>query len=81
MPFVRYTYGPDIARYGDQPVQVEDVEVRVLAEMRRAEEVGPEELAQLRKADLQKLAEDVGTEVPAKASRRQIAEKLTSPED
>jgi hypothetical protein len=80
MPFIRYTYGPDIARFGDQPVQVEDVEVRVLTEMRRAVEVGPDELAELPKADLQQMADDAGTEVPAKASRKQIVEKLTQPE-
>lgn len=80
MPFIRYTYGPDIAQYGDQPIQVEDVEVRVLTEMRRAEVVSPDELAELPKSDLQQLADEAGAEVPAKASRKQIVEKLTQPE-
>jgi hypothetical protein len=80
VPFIRYTYGPDIARYGDGPIQVEDVEVRVLTEMRRAVEVAPDELAELPKADLQQMADDAGVEVPARAPRKQIVEKLTQPE-
>jgi hypothetical protein len=39
MPFIRYTYGPDIAEYGSDPIEVPEVTVKVLTERRRAVEV------------------------------------------
>jgi hypothetical protein len=39
MPFIRYIYGPDIAEYGSDPIEVPEVTVKVLTERRRAVEV------------------------------------------
>jgi hypothetical protein len=39
VPFIRYTYGPDIAEHGSDPIEVPEVTVKVLTERRRAVEV------------------------------------------
>ena len=64
MPLIRYTYPPDVRKFGDQPVLVEDVEARVLCDdMRRAVRVSEDDLADLKKAELAELAEQVGADV------------------
>jgi hypothetical protein len=78
MPFIRYIYGPDIARHGDKPILVEDVEVRQLTADRRAVAVSDEELAELSKPELVEAAEEARVEVSAKDTKAKIVEKLQS---
>lgn len=77
MPLIRYTYGPDIAKHGDQPILVEDVELRTLVEMRRAVPVEAAELAELPKAALLEVAEEAGVEVKKSAPKAKVAEAIT----
>lgn len=71
MQLVRFTYGPDIAKHGESPVLVEDVEARVLTADRRAVRVTEDELAEMTKADLVEVAHDLGIE--AKGRKADIA--------
>lgn len=80
MPFIRYTYGPDIAKFGDKPIRVEDVEVRVLTEMRRAVEVSPAELEELTKPELAEIADQVGAEVKSRDPKGQFVKKIAEAE-
>jgi hypothetical protein len=78
MPYIRYIYGPDIARHGEKPVLVEDVEVRVLTADRRAVAVSDEELAEPSKPELIEAAEEAHVEVSPKDTKAKIVEKLQS---
>jgi hypothetical protein len=69
VPLIRYIYAPDIREYGSQPLLVEDVTARHLAALRRASLVDPAELAELPKADLAEIAEQVGAEVGKRDSK------------
>ncbi|MGZ6865262.1 MAG: hypothetical protein ACXVGF_04785 [Blastococcus sp.] len=81
MPLIRYTYEPDIRRFGDQPVHVEDVEARTrVDDMRRAVRVAGDELEQMRKDHLAEIAEKVGADVPKNAAKAKIAEKIAEAE-
>lgn len=62
MPLIRYTYGPDIRKHGAAPVLVEDVEARTLTAMRRAVLVTEDDLAELKKPELEQVAEQVGAD-------------------
>lgn len=67
MPLIRYTYGPDVRKYGDEPVMVEDVQARWLCDdMRRAVRVTADELEELSKAKLAEVAEQAGVSVRAR---------------
>lgn len=77
MPLIRYIYGPDIAEHGAEPVEVYDVEARVLTADRRAVLVdAPEVLAEQTKAELRRHAQEVGIEVPARAPKAEIIEAI-----
>lgn len=69
MPLIRYIHAPDIATHGDQPVAVEEVEVRTLTALRRAVLVDESELADLPKAQLAEVAEQVGADVRQRDSK------------
>jgi hypothetical protein len=69
MPLIRYIYGPDIAAHGDQPVVVEDVTARHLIALRRAVVVNAAELAELPKAKLVEVAEQVSADVKSRDSK------------
>lgn len=78
MPLIRYTYGPDVREYGDQPVLVEDVEARTLVDhLRRAVRVEPAELEELPKAQLVEIAEQVGAEVPKRSVKGQFVKGVS----
>jgi tRNA U54 and U55 pseudouridine synthase Pus10 len=76
MPLVRHTYFRDIAKHGDGPVHVEDVEARTLIADRRAVLVTEEELAELKKAELADLAEQADVEVPKRGAKGQFVKAL-----
>lgn len=81
MPLIRYTYEPDVRRFGDQPIHVEDVEARTLVDdMRRAVRVSGDELEQMRKDHLAEIAEKVGADVPKNAPKKQIAQAVAESE-
>lgn len=76
MPLIRYTYARDVAAHGDQPVQVEDVEARVLVADRRAELVDADKLAELPKAALLDLADKASVEVKKTAPKADIVKAV-----
>lgn len=80
MPLIRYTYGPDVKAHGDGPVLVEDVEAKVLTEMRRAVPVTEDDLAGLKKADLVELADQAGVDVPKRDAKGHFVKALTEPD-
>lgn len=80
MPLIRYTYEPDIKIHGDKPILVEDVEVRVLTEMRRAVVVTEDDLAALKKTELANLAEQAGVDVPKRDAKGHFVKALTESE-
>lgn len=79
MPLIRFIYPPDIRTWGDGPVVVEDVQARVLTEMRRAVLVTEDDLAELKKAELADLADEVGAEVDPKATKAGLVEAISKP--
>jgi uncharacterized protein YdbL (DUF1318 family) len=82
MPLIRYTYPPDVRRFGDQPVLVEDVEARVLCDdMRRAVRVTEDDLAELPKAKLAEVAEQVGADVKSRDSKGHFVKKITEAQE
>lgn len=83
MPFIRYTYGPDVAKHGDKPVLVEELEAKVLADdMRRALRVeDPAELNELTKPELAEVAEKVGADVKARDSKGHFVKKIAEAEE
>lgn len=77
MPLIRYTYGPDVRRFGDKPIMVEDMEARVLVDsLRRAVRVSEAELEELKKADLREIAEQVGADVRPRDPKGQFVKKI-----
>jgi hypothetical protein len=81
VPLIRYTYGPDVKKFGDKPVVVEDVEARVLCDdMRRAVRVDASELKDLLKTDLVEIAEQVGAEVKPRDSKGQFVKQIAEAE-
>jgi hypothetical protein len=81
MPLIRYVYGPDIREHGDQPVVVEDVTARHLTALRRAVLVDPAELADLPKAKLAEVADQVGAEVGKRDSKGQFVKAIAEATD
>jgi hypothetical protein len=73
---VRFIYGPDIAERGSGPVLVEDVEARVLIADRRAELVDEGDLAEMPKAALVEVAEQVGADVHARDPKGQLVKVI-----
>jgi hypothetical protein len=80
MPLIRYTYEPDIKNYGDKPILVTDVEVRVLTEMRRAVLVTEDDLAELKKVELAELADQAHVDVPKRGVKGQFVKALAEPD-
>lgn len=80
MPLIRYTYGPDVRVHGDAPILVEDVEARVLTEMRRAVLVTEDDLAELKKADLAELADEVGADVRRRDAKGHFVKAIAEAE-
>jgi hypothetical protein len=76
MPLVRFIHPPDIRTYGDGPVAVEDVQARVLTEMRRAVLLTEDDLAELKKAELLEAAEDLHVEASPSDTKAKIVEAI-----
>jgi uncharacterized protein YdbL (DUF1318 family) len=81
MPLIRYTYEPDIKVHGPGPILVEDVEAKVLTEMRRAVRLSEDDLADLKKADLVDLADQAGVEVSKRDPKGQFVKALSESSD
>jgi hypothetical protein len=81
MPLIRYIYGPDIREHGDQPVVVEDVTAKHLTALRRAVLVDTTELAELPKAKLAEVADQVGAEVSKRDSKGQFVKAIAEATD
>ena len=78
MPLIRYTYGPDVRHFGDKPIMVEEMEARVLVDsLRRAVRVSEAELEELKKADLQEIAEQVGADVRPRDPKGHFVKKIS----
>ncbi|MCW2901914.1 MAG: hypothetical protein JWO67_4179 [Streptosporangiaceae bacterium] len=77
MQFIRYTYGPDVRQFGDEPILVEDVQVATLVDdLRRAVRVTPDELPQMTKPQLLEHADALGVEVPSSALKADVVEAV-----
>lgn len=76
MPLVRFIHPPDIREYGDGPVVVEDVQARVLTEMRRADLLDESDLAELKKAELLEAAADLHVEASPADTKAKIVEAI-----
>lgn len=83
MPFIRYTYEPDVREFGDKPILVEDVEARVLCDdKRRAVRVdAPAQFEELTKPVLVEMAEQVGAEVPKRSPKGQFVKALAGADE
>ena len=82
MPLIRYTYEPDVRRFGDQPIHVEDVEARTLVDdMRRAVRVTEDELEQMRKDHLAEIAEKVGADVAKRNTKGQFVKAIVEAQE
>ena len=81
MPLIRYIYGPDIREHGDKPLVVEDVTARHLTALRRAVLVDAAELAELPKAELSDLAEQVGVDVAKRDSKGHFVKAIAEATD
>lgn len=78
MPLIRYTYGPDIRRFGDKPIPVEEMEARVLVDsLRRAVRVSEGELEELTKAELVEVAEQAGVSVPKRGPKGKFVKAVS----
>lgn len=77
MPLIRFIHPPDIREWGDKPVVVEDVQAKVLTEMRRAVLVTEDDLADLKKVELVDLAEEAGVDVPKRDAKGHFVKALT----
>jgi hypothetical protein len=80
MPLIRFIHAPDIREWGDKPVVVEDVQAKVLTEMRRAVLVTEDDLAELKKAELVDLADEAGVDVPKRDAKGHFVKALADPE-
>lgn len=76
MPLVRFIHPPDIREHGDGPVVVEDVQAKVLTEMRRAVLVTQDDLADLKKAELVDLADEAGVSLPKRDAKGHFVRAL-----
>lgn len=76
MPVVRFIHPPDIREYGKGPVVVEDVQARVLTEMRRAVLLDESDLAELKKAELFEAAADLHVEASPADTKAKIVEAI-----
>jgi hypothetical protein len=76
MPLIRFIHPPDIRVWGGKPVVVEDVQAKVLIEMRRAVLVTEDDLADLKKADLVDLADEAGVSVPKRDAKGHFVKAL-----
>lgn len=76
MPLVRFIHPPDIREHGDGPVAVEDVQARVLTEMRRAVLLTDDDLAELKKVELLEAAEDLHVDVSPSDTKAKIVEAI-----
>jgi uncharacterized protein YdbL (DUF1318 family) len=82
MPLIRYTYGPDVREFGDQPIMVEDIEAKTLVDqLRRAVRVDSDELQSLPKAKLAEVAEQVGVEVPKRSVKGQFVKAIAEAQE
>lgn len=82
MPLIRYTYGPDVREFGDQPFLVSDMEAHVLCDdKRRAVRVSEDELHELKKDDLADLAEQVGADVPKRGPKGQFVRAISEAQE
>jgi hypothetical protein len=79
MPVVRFIHPPDVRQYGDGPVVVEDVQARVLTEMRRAVLLTEDDLGELKKAELLEAADSLNVEASAGDTKAEIVEAITKP--
>lgn len=82
MQLIRYTYPRDVTEFGDQPVLVEDLEARTLVDqLQRAVRVSPDDLAELPKAQLVEVAEQVGAEVPKRGLKGQFVKAIAEAQE
>ena len=63
MPLIRAIYWRAVQDHGADPVSVSDVEARTLIEKRWAVAVTEDDLAEMKKAELVGLADEVGADV------------------
>jgi hypothetical protein len=77
VPLIRYIYGPDVREHGEQPVMVDEVQARVLTEMRRAVRVTVDDLSSLKKAELIEHAEAADIPVPPRATNAHLTDALS----
>lgn len=77
MPLIRYTYPPEVARHGSDPVAVSDLTARVLLERRVAVLVDADDLEALPKPTLAELAEQVGAQVRKRDAKGHFVKAIT----